>query len=366
MLSVVRPDVATNDYVGQLWTVPLDGSGTTRLTRGHRDTAPRFSPDGSLLAFLRAAPDGGKAQLHLVPAAGGEPVRLTDLPLGAGEPHWSPDGARIAVIARDPEPGRYGTDESVGADAEPPRLITDLRYLADGVGYVGDRPAQVFLVEVPDVAAEPVAEAAAPVRITSGLFDVTDLAWSPDGARVAFVSARHPDHHDDLRVDAWTCKPDGTDLVRVTPTTLTVDSLAWGLDGSTLWLLAADAGQSGTDFVGRLTGVWSVPADGSATPTRQTDAASIDLGEIGSVLTVTAAGILVQDRTRALSDCSGCPSTAGPRSRAPSRTFSLMDRGGSSGTTRWTPPTARSSSPRCRRRTHRGSWCVSRRGRSGR
>ena len=82
MVSVIRPDFDADAYVGQLWTVPLDPEKLPRrLTRGFRDTAPAFSPDGLVLAFLRAAA-GGKPQLHVVEAAGGEPQVLTDAPLG--------------------------------------------------------------------------------------------------------------------------------------------------------------------------------------------------------------------------------------------------------------------------------------------
>jgi len=55
VVAVIRPDVAGNDYVGQLWSVPIAGGAPTRLTRGHRDTAPRHSPDGQLLAFCGPA-----------------------------------------------------------------------------------------------------------------------------------------------------------------------------------------------------------------------------------------------------------------------------------------------------------------------
>jgi dipeptidyl aminopeptidase/acylaminoacyl peptidase len=61
VVSVVRPDFDADAYVGQLWNVPLDPSKRPRrLTRGFRHAAPDFSPDGLVLAFLRAAA-GGKA-----------------------------------------------------------------------------------------------------------------------------------------------------------------------------------------------------------------------------------------------------------------------------------------------------------------
>ena len=128
IVSVIRPDLDSNDYVGGLWSVPLDGSGPPRrLSRGHRDTAPAISPDGARVAFLRAEKKG-KPQLYVVEVGGGEPVVLTDAPLGVGPPSWSPDSRRIAYAARVPEQGRYGTDEDISADAEAPRLITKLAY----------------------------------------------------------------------------------------------------------------------------------------------------------------------------------------------------------------------------------------------
>ena len=65
-----RPDFDADDYVGQLFRVPLDGSPVRRLTRGRADAHPRFSPDGSLLGFLRAGASD-KPQVHLIPAEGG-------------------------------------------------------------------------------------------------------------------------------------------------------------------------------------------------------------------------------------------------------------------------------------------------------
>ena len=100
VVSVVRPDFDADSYVGQLWSVPRDPEKLPRrVTRGFRDTAPAFSPDGRVLAFLRAAP-GGKPQLHVVEAAGGEPQALTDRKMGVTAFAWSPDSTRIVFSSR--------------------------------------------------------------------------------------------------------------------------------------------------------------------------------------------------------------------------------------------------------------------------
>src|SRR6059058_6510791 len=85
-------------YETSLWLVGTDGaSPPRRLTAGPRDGAPRWSPDGSTLAFLR--PKDGRPQLYLLPLGGGEAQQLTDLPKGASAATWSPDGKTIAFTS---------------------------------------------------------------------------------------------------------------------------------------------------------------------------------------------------------------------------------------------------------------------------
>src|SRR5690606_11805498 len=194
VVAVARPDLGADSYVGQLWRVPLDGGAPLRLTRGFRDSSPRFSPDGSLIAFLRA---GAKTppQLHVVAATGGEPVAVTDQKLGVGEFRWAPDGSRIAFVSRVAEEGRYGTVDELGSSAEPARRFTSLKYRANGVGFTPDRRAQVFVVDVPEVDSEPVypvapsAEEPKPeqppavaeaMQLSSGDSDHGGLSWLPD------------------------------------------------------------------------------------------------------------------------------------------------------------------------------------------
>jgi len=57
-----------------------------------RCSGPSWSPDGKRIAF--ASIQGKANAIFLVPAGGGEPVKVFDKK-GACEPHWSPDGKRI-------------------------------------------------------------------------------------------------------------------------------------------------------------------------------------------------------------------------------------------------------------------------------
>src|SRR4051812_10070498 len=216
VVAVTRPDLDADEYRSQLWAVPTDGSASARpLTAGARDSAPAFSPDGRWLAYLSAEPEG-RPQIWLLSTAGGAPRRLTDAHLGAGAPVWAPDSRRLAYVARVPEEGRYGTVDGVGPDAEPPRLITTLKYRLDGVGFLTDRPSQVFVLDLPADFEDDTAPLPEPVQVTTGAEDCADVTWRPDGAELAFVSARHPRADVDLVRDVYAIRPDGSDLRRVT------------------------------------------------------------------------------------------------------------------------------------------------------
>jgi dipeptidyl aminopeptidase/acylaminoacyl peptidase len=266
VVAVSRLDLDADEYRSQLWTVPTDGSAPARpLTHGHRDSAPAFSPDGRWLAFLAAEPQG-RPQLHVMATTGGAARKLTDHHLGAGTPVWSPDSRRVAYTARVPEAGRYGTEEDVPPAAEAPRLITTLKYRQDGVGFTNDRRSHLFVVGLPADTDDDSVTAPEPFQVTDGDVDDTDVAWSPDGAELAFVSARHEGADLDRVSDVYVVRPDGTGLRKVTDSRSACSRPAYDPEdpaGSTIYLTAQpDLGPLGRDFVGRNSTLAKVSAAG--------------------------------------------------------------------------------------------------------
>jgi tricorn protease len=85
-------------YAGSIWIAGRDGGNVRRLTSGGHEGTPIFSPDGSQIAF--SGDYDGTRGVYTVPAAGGEPRRLTYHPAEIGVVGWTPDGKNVAFISR--------------------------------------------------------------------------------------------------------------------------------------------------------------------------------------------------------------------------------------------------------------------------
>lgn len=310
VFATSRPDLAANRAVGQIWRVDLPDGSPKRLTRGTADSAPALSPDGTRIAFTRLDGDG-KAQIHVMRASGGEPVQVSDAPLGVEDIAWSPEGDRIAFTARIPERGRYGSIEGLDAAAEAPRRITGIRWHANGLGYLGDRPSQVFVVAAPDVDAEPFYEPAPsvlpadaappkkkvvpqePRQLTSGTSSKSGIVFAGD--EIVTVVDEIESNRRDLRSRVISLRADGSERELLgTASNLSVSAVALTAAGGVA-LLAADVGPSGVDFVAPGVALWLIE---NGVARRLTDSETIDLGEVGGHISALGDDLLVQDRRR--------------------------------------------------------------------
>lgn len=301
VVAATRADLEEDEYRSQLWTVAVDGSSPPRrLTHGKRDSAPRFSPDGGWIAFLRAEP-GGKAQLHMLSAEGGDARSLTDLPGGAGAPAWSPLSRSIAFSARVPEPERYGQDEKITSDKEAPRRVTGLQYRRDGVGFILDRREHIFVVDIDDTdGIDDTDDQPKPRQLTDGDVDDSEVDWSPDGLWLVFTSARHERREHDLVRDVFLIRPDGSELRRLSDTSLTLAKPTFTPDSATVLALGDDAGPDGRRWVAVNTGLFAVGVDAPGRPRRLTDAETYSVRPDRIVITTDGRAVVTAENRGAV------------------------------------------------------------------
>ena len=276
-------DQRQNRRQSQIWLAATDGSLAPRqLTAAQQSSnSPRWSPDGRALAFLSARPwsDGGdstqrgapqgtptptptptpqatpgaatppapattpaqnvtattpgvpsalqtttgapepqpRTQVWLLSLDGGEARRVTNLKNGVNTFEWSPDGKRLVLTSR------TGPSDAKAPSSDV-RHYKHLSYKFNDTGWFDDRRSHLWVADVASGAAR---------QITSGDdWNDTDPQWSPDSARLAFVSDRTGRAFDESRnTDVWVVEASGGALTKISDHEEKDYSPRWSPDG---------------------------------------------------------------------------------------------------------------------------------------
>lgn len=183
-------DIMSDRTRSTIWAIDVASGAQTPLVTGPGGQGqPRWSPDGSKLAYVASSDDKGGAQLYVRWMRSGATARITGLPAAPHAIAWSPDGRRLAYAMFVPDqPARLGKapDKPEGANwAEPLQVIDSVIYRTDEGGYEKPGYEQIFWVP---------ADGGAPTQLTFGARNAGGpLSWSRDGRAVVFSAVRGDD-----------------------------------------------------------------------------------------------------------------------------------------------------------------------------
>ncbi len=223
-------DEGKSRYRSEIWLVPVSEGEPRRFTGSDsNDSHPRWSPDGKQLAFLsdRQKP---RSRIYLIPSDGGEPAALTKMENEGSISgfRWSPDNRSIVFLfVATPEAYcKEKVDERKEKEIPaPPRVHTTLNYRSDGSGFTDGEYPQAWVTDVVTGECR---------QLTSGPYGVELPVWSPDSTMLAFLSDRRPDcdiapHYDD---GIWTLPAAGGEPVRLASPPGPKSNLVWSPDGT--------------------------------------------------------------------------------------------------------------------------------------
>jgi hypothetical protein len=205
--AVYSPDRArlafASDRAGagnyDIYVADADGRNAVRLTTDPGlDLQPAWTPDGTHLVFVSTRT--GVRQLHFMAADGSEARALTTLPGGAEEPSLSPDGQRVAFTGypgkRD-EPSDIYTVAITGGPLNPVTRTPDRREMRP-VFLPGGELSWVLLRrdrKDPDLILRQASPGAPTAPLVSSVLTLQDVAFAPDGSRLAWVASRPAEHN---------------------------------------------------------------------------------------------------------------------------------------------------------------------------
>jgi len=206
-----------------VWMVSWDGRQRLALTAAADGTGkPKWSPDGRYLAFVATPAGSDKAQIMLLDRRGGDARPVTSGSGDVDDYAWAPDGKRLAFTMEEGDAGKVPK----------PIVIEAVRFKDDTNGYFGQgHTRHLYLL---DVESKHVDALTADPKFNESL-----PSWSADGRRIAFIRTREkgPDQDGREDIDVVDSVAGAVPRTIVRPYAPNAQKLAWSPDGASIAFL---------------------------------------------------------------------------------------------------------------------------------
>ncbi len=203
--TLTKVDTAKDAYTQDIWMVSWDGKDNIQLTAtaDEDEYTPRFSPDNKYISFLSSRypekDEDENDQVWIMDRRGGEAQKLTAVTGEIDDYAWSPDGTMILLTMKDQD-----FSDTASSEVRKPYVMDRYLFKKDITGYAGNRRTHLYIFHMDSGALD---------TLTSGNYDESDAAWSPDGKQIAFASNHStpdPDRNENTDIFIMDAQPGAT------------------------------------------------------------------------------------------------------------------------------------------------------------